>query len=127
MDTLANALNNIKVSEVKGQPGAKIKPTSRVIREVLTVLQNNGYLEGFEFHDDAQGGFITVKLKGRINECGIVKPRFSVTKETWEKFEQRFLPSKDTGILIVSTSKGIMTHNEAKQQNVGGRLIAYAF
>ncbi len=127
MDTLANALNSMKVAETKGQSSTRVKPTSRLIKEVLRVLQDSGYITGYEYQSDAQGGFFTVQLKGKLNAIGSVKPRFSVTQTTWEKFEQRFLPSKDTGILIVSTPQGVMTHAQAKEKNTGGRLIAYAF
>ncbi len=127
MDTLANALNSMKVAETKGRASARIKPTSRLIQEVLQVLADSGYIGNFEYQNDAQGGFFTVQLKGKLNAIGPVKPRFSVTQATWEKFEQRFLPSKDTGILIVSTPKGVMTHVKAKEQNTGGRLLAYAY
>ncbi len=127
MDTLSNALNSMKVAETKGQSSARIKPTSRLIKEVLQVLADSGYITGYEYQSDAQGGFFTVRLKGKLNAIGTVRPRFSVTQATWEKFEQRFLPSKDTGILIVSTPQGVMTHTQAKEKNTGGRLIAYAF
>ena len=43
------------------------------------------------------------------------------------KWERQFLPSIGTGVLIVSTSKGIMSHLEAKNQNTGGKLLGYAF
>ena len=127
MDTLSNALNSIKVAETKGQSSTRIKPTSTLIREVLQVLQDNGYIASFEYQNDAQGGFITVTLKGRLNACGTVKPRFAVGIKNWEKFEQRFLPSKDTGVLIVSTPQGVMTHVQAKGKHTGGRLIAFAY
>ncbi len=127
MDTLANALNSMKVAETKGRSSSKVKPTSKLIKEVLQVLQDNGYITGCEYQADAQGGFFTVTLNGKINDCGTIKPRFSVTALTWEKFEQRFLPSKDTGILIVSTPQGVMTHIQAKEKKTGGRLIAYTY
>jgi len=127
MDTLANALNSMKVAETKGRSSARIKPTSNLIKEVLQVLADSGYIGSFEYQNDAQGGFFTVQLKGKLNAIGSVKPRFSVTQATWEKFEQRFLPSKDTGILIVSTPQGVMTHVQAKEKNTGGRLLAYAY
>ena len=58
---------------------------------------------------------------------GAIKPRFAVKATEYEKFEKRYLPAKGFGILIVSTVKGLMTHYEAKQQGLGGRLIAYCY
>ena len=48
-------------------------------------------------------------------------------KADFEKFERRYLPAKDMGILIVSTPAGIMTHVEAKKKGLGGRLLAYCY
>ena len=41
--------------------------------------------------------------------------------------EKRYLPAKDFGILIMSTSKGIMTHYDAKKKNLGGKLLSYCY
>ncbi|MDZ4226799.1 MAG: 30S ribosomal protein S8, partial [Candidatus Pacearchaeota archaeon] len=60
-------------------------------------------------------------------KCGVVKPRFPVKLDEFEKFEKRYLPAKNFGIIIVSTSNGIMTHIEAKEKKLGGRLIAYIY
>ncbi|MCH7727682.1 MAG: SUMF1/EgtB/PvdO family nonheme iron enzyme, partial [Planctomycetes bacterium] len=53
--------------------------------------------------DDGRGGIIELNLLGNMNKCGVIKPRFSTTNETFEKWEKRYLPAKDFGILIVST------------------------
>ncbi|RLG18725.1 30S ribosomal protein S8, partial [Nanoarchaeota archaeon] len=68
-----------------------------------------------------------VKLRGRINDCKVIKPRYSCKLDEFEKFEKRFLLSRDLGIIIVSTSKGLMTHREAKEKRIGGVLIAYVY
>jgi small subunit ribosomal protein S8 len=66
-------------------------------------------------------------LIGNVNNAGVIKPRFSVTKDNYEKFEKRFLPARNIGVMVVSTSQGIMTHHESKKKNIGGRLIAFCY
>lgn len=127
MDVLAMAMNSIKVAETKGKSSARIKPASKVIREVLSLLQKEGYIGEFEFVDDGKSGEFNVKLIGKVNECRVIKPRFAVQKDGWEKYEQRFLPARDVGILVVSTPQGIMTHSGAKAQKIGGRLLCYVY
>ncbi len=127
MDVLAAAMNSIKVAEAKGKAEARIRPAAKLVREVLALLQKQGFIGEFEFVDDSRGGEFVVRLVGRVNECGVVKPRFAVKKEGWEKYEQRFLPAKDVGILVVSTPQGLMTHSEAKNKGIGGRLLCYAY
>ena len=57
----------------------------------------------------------------------MIKPRYSVNKDDFEKFEERYLLSRGMGVLIVSTSLGIVTHHEAKKKNIGGKLLAYCY
>ncbi len=127
MDTLANALNCLKVAETKGRTQAKIRPASKTIREVLLLLQAQGYIGEFKFVDDGKSGEFIVTLAGKINNAGAVKPRFAVSKKTWEKFETRFLPAKGVGILVVSTPQGIMSHSQAQEKNMGGRLLCFVY
>jgi len=127
MDVLAMAMNAIKVGEAKGKSEARARPASKLVREVLSLLQKQGFVGEFEFVDDGRGGEFVVKLVGRVNECGVVKPRFAVKKGEWEKYEQRFLPARDVGVLVVSTPWGVMTHSEAKSRGIGGRLLCYVY
>ena len=59
--------------------------------------------------------------------CGAIKPRFSVKIREMERYEARYLPAKDFGIIIVSTPSGVMTHKQAKEALTGGKLIAYIY
>ena len=70
---------------------------------------------------------LVVNLLGRINNCNVIKPRYSVTLDTYTKFEKRYLPSNNFGILIVSTPLGIMTHTKAKEIKSGGKLLALCY
>ena len=71
--------------------------------------------------------FVKIKLLKRINECGTIKPRFSVEHTDFVKWEKQFLPARDFGTLVVSTPGGVMTHREAKEKGIGGRLLAYVY
>jgi len=126
-DPLANALSGILNYDRMGKKLYLVHPASKTVEKVLLILNEQGYLGSAERVTDARGGVLKVNLLGNINKCGVVKPRFAVTMDEYEKFEKRFLPAKGVGVLIVSTVKGMMTHEEAKSQNLGGRLIAYCY
>ena len=126
-DSLAIALSNILGASKIGRNEVLVKPSSKLIKEVLTLLNANGYLGAFEEMTAARGGVLKVNLLGTINKCGVVKPRFSIKKDGFEKFEKRYLPAKGMGLIIVSTQKGLLTHEEAKAKGTGGRLIAYCY
>jgi small subunit ribosomal protein S8 len=127
MDSLANALTNIRNNELQVNNSATITPASKLIGRVLTTMKNENYIGEFEYVDDGKAGKFLVELEGNINHCGVIKPRHSVKKDEFEKFEKRFLPAKNFGILIVTTPEGIMTHSEAKEKGIGGRLLAYMY
>jgi small subunit ribosomal protein S8 len=126
-DPLANALSKIQNAENVGLKECSAKPNSRITREVLKVMQDNLYIGEFEAVEDGRGGILRINLLGNINSCGTIKPRFAVSKKNIEKYEKRFLPAKDFGVLIVSTPQGVMTHSETKKKGIGGRLIAYCY
>ncbi|MEM2974109.1 MAG: 30S ribosomal protein S8 [Candidatus Micrarchaeia archaeon] len=126
VDLLADALNIIKVMRNSGRDECKI-PASKMIGAVLQILQKEEYIKEFEFVDDGKSGFYLVKGIGAINECGVIKPRFAVKYVDITKAEEQYLPSKDFGILIVSTPKGIVTNQKLREMKSGGRLIAYFY
>lgn len=126
-DPLANALSSILNSEKVGKSQVVIKPTSKVIKSVLKLMNENQFLGTFTEIKDNKGSMLKINLIGHLNECGVIKPRFSVQVDNYTKWEKRFLPARNIGIIIVSTSQGIMTHTDAKKNNLGGRLLAYCY
>jgi small subunit ribosomal protein S8 len=126
-DPLANTMSLILNNELIGKSECLIKPDSKVIKEILKVMKNNGYTGEFKEIEDSRGNYIKLNLIGNINKCGVIKPRYSVKNNEFEKFERRYLPAKDIGILFVSTPNGIMTHYDAKSKKTGGRLLAYCY
>jgi small subunit ribosomal protein S8 len=126
-DPLANALSGLDNAESVGHLTQEVAPASNLIGSVLEVFYDRGYVGGFEFVDDGKAGEFEVELKGAINECGAVKPRYSAGADEFEKWEKRFLPARDYGTLVVTTSQGIMSHYEARREGVGGQVIAYVY
>lgn len=126
-DPLSNALSVILNNERIGKTECLIKPISKLIKNILKVMKDNLYIGSINEIKDRRGNRIKVYLLGNINKCGAIKPRYSVKKEEFEKFEKRYLPAKDMGLLIVSTSSEVMTHIEAKKKGLGGKLLAYCY
>ncbi|MHA1700393.1 MAG: 30S ribosomal protein S8 [Promethearchaeota archaeon] len=127
-DPLANALSAINNAEkARSVNYIYIHPASKLISEVLQVMMRKGYIGVVEFIDDGKSGTFKVELVGRINKCGVIKPRFPVKKDEIETMEMKYLPSKGFGFLIISTNRGLMTNEEAKEAGIGGRLIAYIY
>ena len=126
-DPVADALNVIRTHEKAGKNECVIRPASSFIKEVLLLFQRNNYIGEFEFVDDGRSGSFKVKLIGNINDTKVIKPRFSVKISDFTKWEQRYIPSKDFGLLVVSTPHGLMSNAEAKKKGTGGKLVAYVY
>jgi len=127
MDTLTNGLITIINNEMRNKRECVISPASKLLGQVLRIMQLNGYLGEFEFIDDGRSGKFKVQLLGRINKCSSIKPRFAVKTGAFENWEKQFLPSRDFGIMIVTTSQGIISHRTAEEKNIGGRLLAFVY
>lgn len=126
-DPLADALTLIKNAEKAGKLECEVRPASKLVGHVLKVMQERGYIGPFEFVEDQMGGRFRVKLVGNINNCGVIKPRHAIKKTDFEKWESRYLPAQDFGALIVTTTKGVLSHYAAKEMGEGGKLLAYVY
>jgi len=126
-DPLANALSLMKNAENKGKSTCIIQPSSKLIGGVLNLLKDKGYISEFEFVNDGKAGVFQVKLKGNINNCGVIKPRYPIKRDELDKWESRYLPAQHFGLIILTTTKGIVSQDEAKQNGVGGKLLAYIY
>jgi small subunit ribosomal protein S8 len=126
-DPLASALSGINNAESVGHLTHTVSPASDEIGSVLEVFYDRGYVDGFQFVDDGTSGRFEVELKGAINACGAVKPRYTAAADEFETWEKRFLPARDYGTLVVTTSHGIMSHYEAREEGVGGQVIAFVY
>ncbi len=126
-NTLSNALNGINNAEESGTLVYRVSPASAEIGAVLEVLEDRGYIAGYERIEDGKAGQFDVELQGSINECGPIEPRYAAKADGFERWEKRYLPARDFGTLLVTTSHGIMSHYDARDQGVGGQLIGYVY
>lgn len=126
-DPLNDAMVAIRNAEAAGKEECTVRPASKLIGHVLKVMQEHGYIRSFELVDDGRGGLYRVGLCGSINSCGVIKPRFSVRRMELERFEARYLPAQDFGVLILTTTEGVISQQKAKEVGVGGKLLAYVY
>ncbi len=126
-DPVTDALTKIRNAEAVSKKECILKPASKFLGEVLRVAKENEYIAEYKINDEK--GIITYKvtLNGKMNEFKGIKPRYAVKNNEFEKYEKRYLPARDVGLIIVSTPQGVMSHTQAKQKGLGGRLIAYIY
>ena len=126
MNVLADALKSINNAEKRGKRQVLIRPCSKVIVRFLTAMKR-GYIGEFEIIDDHRAGKIVVNLTGRLNKCGVISPRFDVQLKDLEKWQNNLLPSRQFGFIVLTTSAGIMDHEEARRKHTGGEILGFFF
>ncbi len=120
-DITADCLNMIMNARKAGKKELEVSRISSFLINVLEIARKNDYLD---FKKDKLRLKIQIK---NLNNCRAVKPRFNVSGKEIEKYMRRYLPARNFGILLISTSQGLMTHEEALKNNIGGSLIAYFY
>jgi len=126
-DPLNDAMSTIRNAETVGKTECVIRPASKLIGRVLKVMQDHEYIRSCELIEDGRGNLYRVTLVGSINNCGVIKPRFAVKRTDLEKWEARYLPAQDFGVLILTTTEGVISQTKAKEVGVGGKLLAYVY
>ena len=121
-DILADCMSALKNAESVGKEECLV-PASNLIKNVLEVMKKNGYIEDFERVENK----FRVKLNHKINDCNVIRPRFSVKIDEFEKWKKRYLPARGFGILILSTNQGVKDHREAEKKGIGGKLLCYVY
>jgi small subunit ribosomal protein S8 len=127
LNPIADAMTTIKNAAETGKDECIIEPASKLLGAMLGIMKEEGYIGDFEFIDDARGGQFLIRLNGMINKCGAITPRYSIKVNEMEFWEIQYLPAKDFGILLVSTSKGVISHENARKEGVGGELLGYVY
>ncbi|KAK7818583.1 40s ribosomal protein s15a-1 [Quercus suber] len=127
VSVLNDALKSMYNAEKRGKRQVMIRPSSKVIVKFLLVMQKHGYIGEFEYVDDHRAGKIVVELNGRLNKCGVISPRFDVGVKEIEGWTARLLPSRQFGYIVLTTSAGIMDHEEARRKNVGGKVLGFFY
>jgi small subunit ribosomal protein S8 len=120
-DVISDALNRLMNAKKAGKKTIVVERFSKVLENVLKIAKEKGYL-----NYNKEDNKLKIEII-QINEIKTIKPRFTVSKDRIDRYVRRYLPAKNFGFLIISTNKGLMTHEEALEKNIGGCLIAYVF
>ncbi len=127
LNTIADGMCTLKNAGNTGKSECTIEPASKLLGAMFRIMQEAGYIKGFEYVEDGRGGQIIVHLSGKINNCGAITPRFSVQLADLEYWEKQYLPGKNFGLIMLSTSQGVMSHEQARKAGIGGELLGYVY
>lgn len=121
-DIVADALNQMMNAVRARKDTITLKHHSKLLLSVLAIAKLKGYVKNYKLENDS----LVVELD-KLNGCNAIKPRYAIHSDEIGKYVERYLPARHLGVLIISTSQGLMTHHTAQEKNIGGSLIAYIY
>ena len=119
---ISDALNKIMNAKKAKKTIVEVSYHSKLLSSILAIAKLEGYIKSYK----ADGKKMVIEID-KLNHCKAISPRYTVKVGEIEKYEKRYLPAKNFGTIIVSTSKGLMTHRNAQDKNIGGSLVAYFY
>jgi len=123
-DIVADALNMIRNAKKARKESIVVMKMSNLLIEILKIMRQKNAIKKYKINPKEKSVEISL---GEVSECKAIKPRFTVQKDEIEKYKRRYLPARGIGTVIVSTNKGLMTHEEAEGEGIGGSLVAYFY
>ena len=128
-DPIADMLTRIRNANTAKHETVDI-PASNMKKAIAEILNNEGYIKGYQIIEDGKQGVIRVTLKYGSNKDKVISGIKSVSKlglRMYAPADELPRVLKGLGIAIVSTSKGVMTDKEARKQHIGGEVLAFVW
>lgn len=126
-DTIADLLTRIRNANSAKHDTVEI-PASNLKKDICQILADEGYIKNFSVIEDGKQGVIKVTLRYGEGKTPIITGLRRVSKpglRVYSNVEDMPKVLKGLGIAIVSTSKGVMTDRKAREEHVGGEVLAY--
>jgi small subunit ribosomal protein S8 len=124
-DPIADLLTRIRNAQQAGHPFTEV-PASRIKEHIVTILQQEGFIRGYERNAQAPQDVLKVELKYGSDRRGAIlgiqresKPGCRVYVGAGEIPHVR----RGLGVAIISTSKGVLADHKARREHVGGELL----
>ncbi|MBM3232448.1 30S ribosomal protein S8 [Candidatus Pacearchaeota archaeon] len=121
-DIVSDGLNRIMNAKLAGQTSITLKHHSKFLQNVLAIGKLKKYIS--EYSITPKGLYVEFN---NLNRCKAVKPRYIVKVKDIDKYVRRYLPARGIGVLVISTSKGLVTHQTALDKGIGGCIVAYFY
>ena len=128
-DVIADMLTRIRNANDAKHETVDV-PASNMKKAIAEILLNEGYIKSYTVVEDGKQGIIRITLKYGAGKSKIIHGLRRVSKpglRIYSNCEDMPRVMNGLGIAIVSTSKGIMTDKKARQENVGGEVLAFVW
>jgi len=128
-DVIADMLTRIRNANDAKHESVDV-PASKMKKAIAEILLEEGYIKSFNVIEDGKQGIIRIALKYAPGKQKVINGLRRISKpglRIYASCEDMPKVLNGLGIAIVSTSKGIMTDKKARQENVGGEVLAFVW
>ena len=128
-DTIADLLTRVRNASTAKHATVDV-PASNMKKAITQILTDEGYIKSFQIIEDGKQGIIRITLKYGENKAPVISGLRRISKPGLRIYSSCADMPKvrgGLGVVIVSTSKGIMTDKKARELNVGGEVLAYVW
>lgn len=128
-DPIADMLTRIRNANTVKHEKMEL-PASKIKREIADILKREGFVKDYEFIEDNKQGVLRIFLKYGANDAHVITGIKRISKpglRVYAKADEVPRVLNGLGIAIVSTSKGMLSDKEARNQSVGGEVLAYVW
>ncbi len=128
-DPIADMLTRIRNANTAKHETVDV-PASNMKKAIAEILNEEGYIKGYQIIEDGKQGVIRITLKYGQNKEKVISGLKRVSKpglRIHAGADELPRVLKGLGIAIVSTSKGIMTDKKARAEHIGGEVLAFVW
>ncbi len=126
-DPIADLLTRIRNAHSVSHNRVEV-PASKLKKEMVDILKREGYILDYEYIDDNKQGILKIDLKYGDNQEKVITGLKRISKPGLRVYAKKDEIPKvlgGLGIAVVSTSSGLLTDKEAREQGVGGEVLCY--
>ncbi|MGI6778484.1 MAG: 30S ribosomal protein S8 [Acetivibrionales bacterium] len=126
-DTVADMLTRIRNAATAKHESVNV-PASNLKKAIAQILLDEGYVKNYEIINDNKQGIIKLTLKYSANKKSVITGAKRISKPGLRVYARKEDVPKvlgGLGIAIISTSKGIMTDKKAREEGIGGEVLAF--
>ncbi len=128
-DPIADMLTRIRNANMVRHEKLEL-PASNVKKEIADILKREGFVRDYEFIEDNKQGVLRIFLKYGVNEERVITGLKRISKpglRVYAKADEVPKVLNGLGIAVVSTSKGLLSDKEAREQALGGEVLAFVW
>lgn len=128
-DPIADLLTRIRNAVQAGHQSLEI-PRSKIKLEILRILRQEGFVEGYEEVEDGRQGMIKVVPRYDESRRSVIRGIERVSRPSRRKYvgkEQVPRVRNGLGVAILTTPQGVLTDHQARQAGVGGEVLCYVW